>query len=199
MPLVAWVPVQPPEAVQDVASVEDQVRVDAVPEAMLVGLALSVTVGAIGVDAISMVTLERASPPAPEQVSVKVLVELKAAVPSLPDSGMLPDHAPDATQAVASVEDHERVALVPDATEPADEVNDTVGAAAGLSEATVETSPPHAFNNIRVATAARAARAFLLRTFRHAEALRTYAAAQICWSLAVIARDGLRRICPLLL
>ena len=46
LPLVATVPLQPPEAVHDVALVELQLRVAALPEAMLVGDALSATVGA---------------------------------------------------------------------------------------------------------------------------------------------------------
>jgi hypothetical protein len=46
LPLVALLPVQPLEAVQAVALVELQVSVDAPPLATLVGLALSVIVGA---------------------------------------------------------------------------------------------------------------------------------------------------------
>jgi hypothetical protein len=46
VPLVPSVPVQPPLAVQAVASVLDQVSVDEPPESMVVGLADNVTVGA---------------------------------------------------------------------------------------------------------------------------------------------------------
>ena len=46
LPLVAFAPLQPPEAVQLVASVEPQVSVDAAPLAIESGLALSATVGA---------------------------------------------------------------------------------------------------------------------------------------------------------
>ena len=45
-PDVAFVPVQPPEAVQEVALVEDHVRVELPPLLTLVGLAEIVTVGA---------------------------------------------------------------------------------------------------------------------------------------------------------
>ncbi|MBS0375269.1 MAG: hypothetical protein JSR73_11865 [Proteobacteria bacterium] len=45
-PLVAFDPLQPPEAVHVVAFVELQLRVDAVPLASEVGFAVSVTVGA---------------------------------------------------------------------------------------------------------------------------------------------------------
>jgi hypothetical protein len=45
VPLVAFVPVQPPLAVQDVAFALDQVSVELPPDAMIVGLAHSETVG----------------------------------------------------------------------------------------------------------------------------------------------------------
>jgi hypothetical protein len=45
VPLVTWLPAQPPDAVQAVASVELQVRVEEPPLAMLVGVAVNVTVG----------------------------------------------------------------------------------------------------------------------------------------------------------
>ena len=46
VPLGAFAPVQPPEAVHEVALVEDQVTVETLPEVMLVGLAEIATVGA---------------------------------------------------------------------------------------------------------------------------------------------------------
>ena len=49
MPLGAFVPVQPPAAVHEAASVEDQFIVDTLPDAMLVGLAENATLGAAGV------------------------------------------------------------------------------------------------------------------------------------------------------
>jgi hypothetical protein len=50
VPLSALLPLQPPEAVHEVASVEDHVSVVVAPVNTLVGLAVSVTVG-VGVDA----------------------------------------------------------------------------------------------------------------------------------------------------
>jgi hypothetical protein len=51
VPLVALVPLHPPEAVHEVALVEDQVTVELLPDVMLAGLAEIVTVGGgIGVD-----------------------------------------------------------------------------------------------------------------------------------------------------
>jgi hypothetical protein len=47
MPLAGLVPVQPPEAVHEVALVEDQDTLVLWPEVMLVGLAESVTVGGV--------------------------------------------------------------------------------------------------------------------------------------------------------
>lgn len=46
LPLVALVPDQPPPAVQAVALVDDQLSVDAAPDCIWVGAAVSVTVGA---------------------------------------------------------------------------------------------------------------------------------------------------------
>jgi hypothetical protein len=45
VPLVAFVPVQPPPAVHEVALVEDQLAIETWPEVMLVGFAESATVG----------------------------------------------------------------------------------------------------------------------------------------------------------
>ncbi len=66
-PLVASEPDHAPEAVQDVAFVVLQVRVDVPPEATLVGLAVKVTAGA-GLT-VTVTELE-AVPPAPVQASV---------------------------------------------------------------------------------------------------------------------------------
>ena len=45
VPLVAFVPLHPPEAVHEVALVEDQVTVELLPDVMLVGFDEIVTVG----------------------------------------------------------------------------------------------------------------------------------------------------------
>ena len=47
VPLGAFVPVQPPAAVHEVALVEDQVTIETLPEVMLVGLAENATVGGV--------------------------------------------------------------------------------------------------------------------------------------------------------
>jgi len=46
VPLVASVPVQPPDAVHDVALVLDQVKVELSPVVIVAGVAFNVTVGA---------------------------------------------------------------------------------------------------------------------------------------------------------
>ncbi len=67
-PLSASVPLHPPEAVHEIALVEDQLSVAAAPLVTVLGVAVSVTDGA-GV-ATEMVADCAALPPAPLQVSV---------------------------------------------------------------------------------------------------------------------------------
>jgi hypothetical protein len=68
-PEVVFVPLQPPEAVHEVALVLDQLRVELPPEAIVAGFVERVSVGA---DVLCTVTrAERVDdPPAPLQVSV---------------------------------------------------------------------------------------------------------------------------------
>jgi hypothetical protein len=65
---VASAPLQPPDAAQEVALVEDQAKVEVAPLATVLGLALKATVGAAEVT----VTVAdcAALPPAPVQVRV---------------------------------------------------------------------------------------------------------------------------------
>ena len=62
-------PVQPPEAVQAVALLDDQVKVELLPLAMVLGLALMLTV-ALGVLLTVTVADCAALPPVPVQFSV---------------------------------------------------------------------------------------------------------------------------------
>ena len=67
-PLVASLPLQPPEAVQEVAFLDDQDSVELLPLAMVLGLALKLTVGA---GEVTVTVADCAAlPPAPVQVSV---------------------------------------------------------------------------------------------------------------------------------
>jgi hypothetical protein len=67
-PLVASLPDQPPEAVHEVALVEDHVKVALLPLVTVLGAALKVTVGAGEVTV--TVADWAAEPPGPVQVSV---------------------------------------------------------------------------------------------------------------------------------
>jgi hypothetical protein len=69
LPLVALAPLQPPEAVHEVAFVELHMRVAAVPVPIIVGLADSVTDGAGGAAVTVTVTEAVPTPPAPVQFS----------------------------------------------------------------------------------------------------------------------------------
>jgi len=80
LPLVALLPLHPPEAVQAVALVELQVRVEAAPLVTVVGFALNDTVGAGGGAPTVTVTVWLAVPPAPVQFSVKLVVAASAPV-----------------------------------------------------------------------------------------------------------------------
>jgi hypothetical protein len=67
-PLVASLPLQPPEAVQDVAFLDDQDSAELLPLAIVLGLALKLTVGA---GEVTVTVADCAAlPPAPVQVSV---------------------------------------------------------------------------------------------------------------------------------
>jgi hypothetical protein len=71
VPLVALLPVQPPDPVHEVALLEDQVSVDVPLLAMLVGFVLIDTVGAEGAEEETETVADWAVvPPAPVQVNV---------------------------------------------------------------------------------------------------------------------------------
>jgi hypothetical protein len=108
---VAIVPDQPPEAVQEVAFVADQLSVVLPPLGTVFAAALKVTAGA-GVDT-DTVTDCAAEPPAPVQVSVYLVVAVIAAVLAEPLVLSLPLQPPEALQEVALVEDQVRVEVAP--------------------------------------------------------------------------------------
>ena len=105
-PLVARLPDHAPEAVQLVALVDDHVSELLPPLDTLVGFAAIDTVGA-GVGAVTVTVADLlAEPPVPVQVSAKLVVAVSAPVLADPAVARLPDHAPDAVQLVALVDDH---------------------------------------------------------------------------------------------
>jgi len=69
LPLVGLLPDQPPEALQLVAFVEDQLSVEAEPLLTVPGFALRVTMGLAGEETLTVTDLV-ALPPDPVQVSV---------------------------------------------------------------------------------------------------------------------------------
>ena len=94
LPEIAFVPLQPPDAVHDVALVDDQVNVLLPPLATLVGDADSETVGD-GVDAVTVTDLlDWDVPPAPVQLSVNVELALNAPVPGDPNVAFVPLQPP---------------------------------------------------------------------------------------------------------
>jgi hypothetical protein len=139
VPDVVLVPVQPPDAVQLVAFVELQVNVDEPPDAMLLGDAVSVTVGAC---AIVTVAVCDAEPPVPEQLSVYVPLADRAPVLCVPDVALVPVQLPDAVQLVAFVELQVNVDEPPDAMLLGDALSVTVGACAIVTVAVCDAEPP---------------------------------------------------------
>lgn len=135
--LVAWVPVQPPEAVQLVALVELQVSVEDPPLATLAGFAVSVTDGGGGgAETVTVADCE-ALPPGPVQSSVNVVVAVRLPVEVDPLVGSAPLQPPEAVQPVASVELQVSVEAVPLETVAGFAVSVTVGNGGG-----VEFDPP---------------------------------------------------------
>jgi hypothetical protein len=140
VPLVALAPLQLPEAVQLVASVEFHVSVEEPPLETVAGLAVNVTVGA-GATTVTVV-LWLALPPAPVQVSVNVVVALRAPVVCVPLVAFAPVQPPEAVQLVALVELHVRLDVPPLATLVGLAVNVTVGTGATVTVALWLPLPP---------------------------------------------------------
>lgn len=89
MPLVPFVPFQSPDAVHDVAPVDDQASVAAPPEATAVGLAVNVTVGppVVCPDTVTTTSFDTI-PPGPIQASLKVRDDVMFAIVSVPRIGL---------------------------------------------------------------------------------------------------------------
>jgi len=92
-------PDQAPDAVQEVALVDDQTTDAPLPLVIELGLALKLTVGA---GALTETVADCAAlPPVPVQVRVKVALAVSAPVDCEPLRPLAPDQAPEALQAVA--------------------------------------------------------------------------------------------------
>ena len=96
-------PLQPPEAVHEVALVELQVKVDVPPLTIVVGFAVSVTVGLGAIVTVADVAL--LVPPVPVQVREYVVFAVSAPVDWLPLVAFAPANVPpEAVHEVALVE-----------------------------------------------------------------------------------------------
>ena len=137
VPLVALAPVQPFEAVQPVAFVEDHVIVVESPLVTEVGDSEIETLGAVGGGVVGggvvepvMVTAAvlLADPPAPVQLRANVVFAVSAAEACEPEVALVPVHPFEAVHDVAFVEDHVSVVVAPLATDVGLAVSETVGA-----------------------------------------------------------------------
>jgi hypothetical protein len=110
-PAVACAPLHPPEAVHEVAWVDDHASVDLAPLAIEAGAALKVTVGAALVTV--MVADCEALPPLPVQVSPYVALAVRFPVDFEPLVPRVPLQAPVAVQEVALLDDQVSVEAEP--------------------------------------------------------------------------------------
>jgi hypothetical protein len=140
LPLVALVPLQPPEAIHDVALVELHVSVEAVPLITELGFAVSVTAGRAPTVTVAVATL--LVPPEPVQVSEYDVVAVRAPVLWLPLVATAPLQPPDAVHDVASAELQVSVETPPLLTEVCAALRDAVGCLNGVTP-----TPPHAANS----------------------------------------------------
>jgi len=131
-PIVGFVPLQAPDALQAVALVAVQLSVAALPFCTVPGFAANVSVGAgTGGTLTLTVTLCVTVPPAPVHESENALLAVNGPVDWDPDNGFCPDHAPDAAHEVALADDQVNVAAPPLATLVGSALSDSVGAGGG--------------------------------------------------------------------
>ena len=144
LPEIVLLPDHAPEAAQEVALVDDQVRVEVPPLVTDVGLAASDTVGTGGGVPVTVIDTDALAVPAdPVQARVNVLELVNAPLEWLPEIALLPDHAPDATQEVALVDDQVRVEAPPLVIDVGLGASDTVGSGGACVVTTnVPATPP---------------------------------------------------------
>lgn len=135
-PLVALLPDHDPNAVQAVACVEDQVRVDPLPLLTVLGLADKETVGVGWVTETVVDWL--AFPPGALQVRVYEAFAVSVPVDWVPLKALPPDQAPEAVQAVALVEDQVSAAAEPLSTVLGLALSVTVAEGLGLTVTVVD-------------------------------------------------------------
>jgi hypothetical protein len=113
-PLVGTLPLQPPEAVQLLASSACQLRMVVVPAVSVVACATRLTEGAGVVTVTSADCVD--APPGPVQASMNVVVELSASIVADPLTGFVPLQPPLAAQESAPTALQARVVAAPIAT-----------------------------------------------------------------------------------
>lgn len=117
LPETAFDPLQPPEAVQEVAFVEFQVRVLLAPLATVVGDADSVTVGVGAGFVTATETLARVVPREFEQEIVNVEAAYSAPDLWVPETAFVPLHAPEALHDDARLLDQVNLVVPPELTD----------------------------------------------------------------------------------
>ena len=135
-PLSLLEPLQPPDALQEVALVLDQVSEEVAPDFTLLGVAVIVTIGATR-DTVTVADC-LADPPAPVQVSSYSVVFVRAPVDQVPLVATLPCQPPEAVQAVASADVQVRVELLPLPTVVGAAVNVTDAAVGGITDTSTD-------------------------------------------------------------
>jgi hypothetical protein len=122
------VPLQPPEAAQESALLEDQVSVEVPPVAAAVGSAASVTVGGFK---LTVAVAGALVPPAPAHVIEKIAFPVNTSLLCEPFAPSIPLHPPEAVQDVALLEVQVSITELPTSTVVCEAVSDAVGMAAG--------------------------------------------------------------------
>src|SRR5262249_32656230 len=118
-----------PEALQEVALVEDHASTEAAPLGTDPGVAVNVTVGGDGGRARAVTAtwaVPLALPPGPKHLRKNVLFSLSAPVDSVPETARGPDQAPEAMHEVAFAADHLSIDASPLASVSGLTPNDTV-------------------------------------------------------------------------
>jgi hypothetical protein len=136
LPAVALVPLQPPDAVHEVAFVEVHVKALLPPLLTVVGDADNMTAGTGVVLMTETDALAWAVPPAPLQLSMNVASAFNAPVPWLPEAAFAPLQPPDAVHEVALVDVHVNVLPAPLLTDVGAAVSATDGGGVVLVTAT---------------------------------------------------------------
>jgi hypothetical protein len=141
LPLVGNAPLQPPDAVHEVALVELHVSLEVPPGATIVGFAVKLAVGTAAT--VTVVVTIPLVPPAPLQVSEYDELAVMAPVLWLPLVGNAPLQPPEAVHEVALVELHVSLDVPPGATIVGFAVKLAVGTAATVTVVvTIPLVPP---------------------------------------------------------